>query len=122
MEIAAVDPLLLNMSEEPGIKAGMMAVILHQEGLGWDDEGTDDELPEKTLLCAGQSLSRELYPHLSPIFSQSGGFYSFELPDLRNKFILGVTPEGEFQMGDAVIYYEDIPDNRPASRDIRSHA
>ena len=114
MEVAAVDPILLNMDDEPGIKAGMMAII--------PSRPEDREIPEGTLLCAGQEIDRNSFKKLSSIYTDNGGFYKFQLPDLVGRFIIGVNESGEFMMGDAVIYYEDIPSTDPPSRDILDHA
>lgn len=109
MEIVAVDPIVLSMSDEPGIKAGMMAVI-PSDYIG--------EFPEHTLLCAGQTLNRELYPKLSQVYAGIGGFHHFTLPDLLNKFIIGVDEDGEFVLGHGIVYFEDIPNTDRPSRDV----
>ena len=118
LEIAAVDPIMLGgVPTGQQIKAGTMAVVPHIE---FDEEGVElsefKVLPAATILCAGQQLERNLYPKLAPLYNDTGGFYRFILPDLVNKFIIGVNEEGEFVYGDGIIYYDDIPNNDPPSR------
>ncbi len=118
LEIAAVDPMLLGgVLTGQQIKAGTMAVVPHIE---MDDEGVETErsgiLPAGTIVCAGQTLDRSLYPKLSSIYHGTGTFYEFILPDLTNKFIIGVNEDGEYVMGDGIIYYDDIPNLDPPSR------
>lgn len=73
-----------------------------------DTEGRSHGLPDFTLLLAGQNLSREMYPELSRIFSGTGGFYEFTMPDLRNKFLLGFDMDSKPIYGSGAIYYEDV--------------
>ncbi len=108
MEIATVEPMWMDRGNDPFVKAGTMAVVPHQN---WDDQTQEDlpEIPPGTLLCSGQTLPRASYPELSQLYSHDGGFYQFRLPNLLAKFIVGVNPEGEYQMGDGVIYYASVP-------------
>ncbi len=123
MEIVTVEPMVMNRGLEPGIKAGMMAVIPHFE---WDrdfSENSDNApeppyLPNDAVICGGQVLSRELYPELSQIFSGGGGFYEFTLPDLVGRFIIGVKEDGTFQMGDGIVYYRDNPQVKVNPRSV----
>jgi hypothetical protein len=76
-------------------------------------------LPEKTLVLVGQVLDREMYPELSRIYTDAGGFYQFTLPDMRERFIVGISDEGKFLRGDGIIYYESVPPNPEPVSDIR---
>lgn len=114
VEIAYIEPMVMSASDEPGIKAGMMSVIPHVP----DEDKRMYEIPEGTVICAGQTLLREQYPKLSQVYASSGGFYTFTLPDLTNKFICGFNAYGEFILGDGIVYYEDIPNTDPPSRSV----
>lgn len=94
------------------IKAGIMFIVPHYEN-------GEVQLPEFTILLSGQSLSRELYPALSTIFSNTGGFYDFIVPDLEGKFLLGFDDEGNPMMGSGAIFYQDVPPKLFQVRDIR---
>ena len=132
MEVVYVEPMVLQASSEPGIKAGMMAVVPHitdEMNDHWDEYTTVEQpdpenwpenapLPYGAVVCAGQSLSRADYPRLSAVFHGTGGFYEFELPNLVKKFILGVDEDGEFILGDGIVYYLDIPSTERPSRNV----
>jgi len=132
VEVAYIDPgfILLDPAVHT-IPAGTMAVIPHVPGDIRDEnhraEVEEDELdpnsiPNQTILVAGQSLERSLYPELSPIYAETGGFNYFTLPYLIKKFIIGVNHDtNEIMWGDAVIYYETIPALEVVKRDIREN-
>jgi hypothetical protein len=121
-DVVAVDPVFISLdphAEKVQVKAGTMAVVPHMtdEELEAADDAGVLLVPEGTVICAGQTLKREFYPKLSAIYTDAP-FYEFKLPDLRGKFIVGVNADGEFMMGDAVIYFDDIPNCDPPSRSV----
>lgn len=107
--ICTVNPILMNFSEKQPVPAGTIAVI----------QADLEEMPEGTILLAGQMLKRDLYPELSRLYSDTGGFYDFLLPDLQNRFIIGVSQDGLPIMGSGIIYYADWPRVVTPTRDIR---
>ena len=135
LEIAFVDPQVMVIDPEViSIPAGTMAIVPHipedvryerevqqEEATAAGQEFEDpDPLPEGTILVAGQSLPREDYPEISPLYTEMGGFHHFTLPYLIKKFIIGINSEtNEIMYGDAVIYYKTIPELEIEVRDIR---
>lgn len=107
------------------IPAGTMVVVpseiaLDDELLDFkrDDTEVREPLPEYLLVCAGQSLKRELYPGWNSEFD--GGFYDFTLPNLVNKFIVGFDADGNPIKGTGCIYWRDHPEKEaPMPRDVR---
>lgn len=85
-----------------------------------DDDGsaiTDPAWPDYLMICCGQELSRELYPGWTA--ELDGGFYTFKLPNLVRKFILGFKPDGQPVYGTGCVYYKDVPEiPQPPSRDV----
>ena len=124
MEISYVEPMAMLIDpENSGIKAGMMSVVPIPKIEDGDPRNYDHdyedlyEIPEGSVLCAGQTLQRELYPRLSQVFAGTGGLKDFTLPDLREKFVIGISAQtGEPVLGTAIIYFDDIP--APAEREV----
>lgn len=135
MEVFMVDPKVMTEFEGIEIPAGTLAIIpsidwdkhnREREQAYADDVGNDFDdsnmglLPEGTVLCAGQTLLREHYPELSRLYTEAGGFYEFQIPDMRRRFIIGVKSEtNEIMWGDVVIYYDHYPARPKRIRDIR---
>lgn len=85
------------------IPAGTITIVPH---FGANPE--PDFIPFGTIVMGGQSLSRALYPELSPCYTGVGGFYDFTLEDLVQKFIIGFDEDGQVVKGTACIYYVTV--------------
>lgn len=136
MEILMVDPLHMQEFEGLVIPAGTLAVVpsqdwdeiqerwdtrVEEDGLDHDlSEFADSQVPTGTIVCMGQMLDRKLYPELALVYADGGGFYAFQLPDLRKRFMIGVNSDtNETLWGDGIIYYQAIPHKPEEIRDIR---
>lgn len=101
----AVETVSVEIPEGAEIPVGTISVIPHPAQWGVDDL----VIPDFTILMSGQGLLREMYPQLQLLFSDTGGLYHFELPDLLRKFLMGWDGFGNPVFGSAVIYYETLP-------------
>jgi hypothetical protein len=73
--------------------------------------GNGEEIPSNTLLCDGREVSRETYSYLfdviGTLYGEGDGSTTFNLPDLRNRFI-----EGCSELSDVGTYLEaGLPDH-----------
>jgi hypothetical protein len=101
-----IRPILVEVPEGVEIQAGTMIVVERTS----DENAVDAHImPEGTILMAGQRLSREMYPELGGFFTETGGFYEFQLPDLENKFLLGFGEDNSLIMGSGAVYYQTMP-------------
>jgi hypothetical protein len=107
------DLKVLEIPTNAAVEAGTMFVVPYVEGAG------DVKLPDFSVLCAGQRLSREYYPELSPLYSDTGGFYEFILPKLEGIFLLGFDEDGFPIKGSGAVFYRSIPLIPEQVRDIR---
>lgn len=104
---------VLEIPEGGKVEAGTLFVVPYVEGV----DGV--RLPDFSILCCGQLLSRELYPELSSIYSDTGGFYEFIVPNLEGKFLLGFDLKGKPIKGSGAVYYQSVPPTPQQLRDIR---
>lgn len=107
-EIHGVQPVVMvlpddGFPESVEIPAGTIAVVPH----ALIDGEQIESLPENAIMCAGQELSNTEYPEISRLYSDTGSFYTFQLPDLRKKFIIGVNKDG-ILWGDGIIFHKSI--------------
>jgi hypothetical protein len=113
-EIIFNEVMVAQAAMEFQIKAGTYCVLptlwcdapLAEEEVEW--EYPTPPFPDFLLICEGQSLKRELYPGWSAALP--GGFYDFNLPNLRDAFILGFNEDGEPIKGSGCVYFRDVPE------------
>lgn len=109
----------VSLLEKQEIPAGTMIVVPDFSNSLAEIENPHPFQPEYTLIMCGQRLSREMYPELSELFTTTGGFYEFVLPDLERKFLLAFDADGTPLMGSGAIFYKSVPLTEEPYAEIR---
>lgn len=104
MKAVILAPKEVEIPEGAQVPAGVMSVIPS------GDMVDDTEMGPFSVISAGQYLSRELYPELSHMFSETGGLHLFQLPALEHKFLLGWEENGNPIVGDGIVYFQTFPE------------
>lgn len=109
MKVVILQPKVVDVPEGVEIPAGVMSAV---PSVPWELEENigegDKVLPDFTISCSGQYLTRELYPELHSEYLSSGGFHQFQLPSLERKFLMGFDQHGPI-LGDAIVYFQSYP-------------
>lgn len=101
MRFVSIHLVIAEIPDEAEIKVGTMFLWPYVKGY----EG--GRLPDKTVLCGGQQLTREMYPELSAI-TPAGDFYTFTLPNLEGKFLVDFHKDGSPILASGCMYYETV--------------